>query len=308
MLFSPVLAPGMVFAQLVADPDFNTTVARPAYVKTHPKVLIDEAHANFHTAAGRYKPLADLLSNDGYQVTPLKDKFSVTALKGYHVLVIANALGAGSTSSREWSRDWFEAGAKPAFSEQECDDVREWIHAGGALLLIADHRPFGAAAEILAQRFAVEMSQGYVFDTTNLDTKGDYRNELTFTRENGGLADHPVTQGRDETERINRVMTFVGQSLRGPAGSAAFLRLADTAIDRQDLATSTPEVSAAGRSQGIAMKFGKGRVVILGEAAMLSAQVPLGSKEKEKFGMNAPGIDNRQLALNIMHWLSGLLD
>jgi hypothetical protein len=25
------------------------------------------------------------------------------------------------------------------------------------------------------------------------------------------------------------------------------------------------------------------------------------------FGMNRPGIDNRQLALNIMHWLSGLL-
>lgn len=78
-LFSPVLAPGAVFAQLVADPDFNTTVARPAYVKTHPRVLIDEAHANFHTAAGRYKPLADLLTNDGYQVTPLKDKFSVGA-------------------------------------------------------------------------------------------------------------------------------------------------------------------------------------------------------------------------------------
>ena len=25
-------------------------------------------------------------------------------------------------------------------------------------------------------------------------------------------------------------------------------------------------------------------------------------------GMNCPGIDNRQMALNIMHWLSGLLE
>ena len=25
-------------------------------------------------------------------------------------------------------------------------------------------------------------------------------------------------------------------------------------------------------------------------------------------GMNAPGIDNRQMALNIMHWLSWLLE
>ena len=50
---------------------------------------------------------------------------------------------------------------------------------------------------------------------------------------------------------------------------------------------------------------GGGRVVILGEAAMLSAQV--GGPNQTKFGMNYPGIDNRQLALNIMHWLSGLL-
>jgi hypothetical protein len=29
--------------------------------------------------------------------------------------------------------------------------------------------------------------------------------------------------------------------------------------------------------------------------------------ENEPVGMNYPGIDNKQLALNIMHWLSGLL-
>jgi hypothetical protein len=27
-----------------------------------------------------------------------------------------------------------------------------------------------------------------------------------------------------------------------------------------------------------------------------------------KAGMNVPGSDNRQLALNVAHWLSGLLD
>ncbi|HYN25556.1 MAG TPA: hypothetical protein VES69_10995, partial [Pyrinomonadaceae bacterium] len=68
---------------------------------------------------------------------------------------------------------------------------------------------------------------------------------------------------------------------------------------------SQTSVSAAGRAQGIAFKFGKGRVVVLGEAAMLSAQ--LAGAEKRPMGMNVPGSDNRQLALNIMHWLSGLL-
>ena len=54
------------------------------------------------------------------------------------------------------------------------------------------------------------------------------------------------------------------------------------------------------------MKFGKGRVIVMGEAAMLSAQLITGSRPI-KFGMNRVGTDNRQLALNIMHWLSGLL-
>jgi len=46
-------------------------------------------------------------------------------------------------------------------------------------------------------------------------------------------------------------------------------------------------------------------VVALGDAAMLSAQ--LTGSDDQQFGMNIPDIDNRQLTLNIMHWLSGLL-
>jgi hypothetical protein len=45
--------------------------------------------------------------------------------------------------------------------------------------------------------------------------------------------------------------------------------------------------------------------VVQGEAAMLSAQIA--GPNKEKMGMNAPGIDNRQYAINVMHWLSGVL-
>ena len=89
-----VLATAFVSAQQVADPNFSTRVDRPAYKKKGLKVLFDEAHNNFHTAGGRYKPFATLLSNDGYQVVPNKEKFQATALKGYDVLVISNALGA----------------------------------------------------------------------------------------------------------------------------------------------------------------------------------------------------------------------
>jgi hypothetical protein len=108
---------------------------------------------------------------------------------------------------------------------------------------------------------------------------------------------------------VKRVVSFLGQSLKGPNGSVAFLKLSDSAID---LPTRDGKkgVSAAGRSQGVAFKCGKGRVVVLGEAAMLSAQVVVenGKEPHTPHGMNFPGTDNRQLALNLMHWLSGLTD
>jgi hypothetical protein len=37
------------------------------------------------------------------------------------------------------------------------------------------------------------------------------------------LGDHPITRGRDNSEQVNRVQTFTGQSLKGPEGSTAFL-------------------------------------------------------------------------------------
>jgi hypothetical protein len=47
----------------------------------------------------------------------------------------------------------------------------------------------------------------------------------------------------------------------------------------------------------------------MGEAACLTAQVVTPpSGEVRKVGMNQPGNDNKQLALNIMHWLSGMTE
>jgi len=283
-------------AQQVADPNFDARVAHPAYAKNGPKVLFDEAHNNFHTASGRYKPFADLITNDGYQVTPNKQKFSAETLKGYDILVISNALGAPRMNLPD--------AGNPAFTEAECDAVRDWVKAGGALLLIADHAPMGAANQILAQRFEVNMSKMFTADEQNYDKESENAGFLVYTRESGRLADHAITRGRNDSERVNKIIAFTGQSLKGPADSIAFMKLADTALDLMPGPDNKP-VSAAGRAQGLTMSFGKGRAVVLGEAAMLSAQ--LSGPNQKPFGMNRPGIDNRQLALNIAHWLSGLL-
>ena len=283
-------------AQQVADPNFDVKVAHPAYTRNGPKVLFDEAHNNFHTSTGRYKPFADLITNDGYRVTPNTEKFSAATLKGFDILVISNALGAERMNMPE--------AANPAFTAEECDAVRDWVKTGGALLLIADHAPMGSANQILADRFGVNMSKMFTIDNENYDKDSNNPGFIIYTRESGRLADHLITRGRNESERVNKVFTFTGQSLKGPTESFAFLRLADSAVDAMPGVNTNP-TSAAGRAQGIVMTVGKGRVVVLGEAAMLSAQ--LAGPNKNPFGMNRPGIDNRQLALNIMHWLSGLL-
>jgi len=283
-------------AQQVADPNFDAKVAHPAYTKNGPKLLFDEAHNNFHTAGGRYKPFADLITNDGYQVTPNKEKFSPQILKGFDILVISNALGAERMNMPD--------AGNPAFTEAECDAVRDWVKAGGALLLIADHAPMGAANQILADRFGVDMSKKFTIDKENYDKESNNPGFIVYTRESGRLADHPVTRGRNNAERVNKIITFTGQSLKGPPDSFAFLKLADSAVDVLQGVNENP-ASAAGRAQGILLPFGKGRVIVLGEAAMLSAQ--LAGPDRRAFGMNRPGLDNRQLALNIMHWLSGLL-
>lgn len=279
-------------SQQQADLTFDASVKNPAYTTTHPKVLFDEAHFNFHTTTGRYKPFADLIGNDGYSVTPNKVKFTKESLSGYEVLVIANA-GAAQAASADRTR--------PAFTDEECDAVREWVRAGGALLLIADHSPAGPAAAILAARFDVDMSKGYTGDPVNYEHKAIDSSWIQYSRALKNLGDHPITRGRNASERINRVLSFTGQSLKGPKGSTALLRLSNQAFDVDDPDPQKAKVvSAAGRSQALAMPFGKGRVVVFGEAAMLTAQ-------NTNFGMNYPGTDDRQLVLNVMHWLTGLL-
>lgn len=275
----------------VADPEFDPKVAAPAYTSRQPAVLFDEAHHNLHTTGGLYKPFADLIGHDGYRVEPNKQPITRAALDRYRILVIANAAGDEGEGPKA---------ASPAFTEAECRAIDAWVKAGGALLLITDINHWGAASRRLGVRFGIEMSQGVTVDPRNSVPGMPAR--LVFSREDGLIGDHPITRGRDASERVNRVVTYAGQSLLGPRGSVPFLILGETAVDQYpgDLVA----VRAAGRCQGLAMTHGKGRVVVLGEAGALSAQFGRGGRP---FGMNDPGNDNRQLALNIMHWLSGLI-
>lgn len=295
--------------QQLPDSAFVPAVTQPAFTSRHPRVLFDEAHNNFHRLDGRYRAFAALLRADGSVLSPNPAPFTAGSLKGFDLLVIANAAG----DTLETATD--STVALPAFTPEEVEAVHRWVEGGGALLLIADHTPFGSAAEILSRRFGVDMSKGYTGDSLQAHGSGAATN-IEFTRERKSLGEHPIMEGRGEKERIGKIVAFTGQSLRGPAGSTPLMILSEGSFDipPQFLKLRDPEammahaVPAKGRSMGVALQVGKGRALIQAEAAMLSAQVIVREgKEPYKFGMNQPGLDNQQYALNAVRWLVGEL-
>lgn len=283
-----------------ADNDWVPAVHRPTFTTDHPRVVIDEAHYNSHTARGKYRPFARLLEADGYQVARGEEKLSAERLADATVLVIVNAAGGPKPQilGINLPVPTQKTQEMPAFTAVEIEVVRAWVENGGSLLLIADHAPFGSAAAALAAAFGVRMNQGFV-EVAATDPGQDESGDIVFSGQNRLLGEHPILTGGRSEARIGRVVTFTGQSLDGPPEAAVLLRLPDTAVE---YVPPGPELrqQRAGRAQGLALEWGRGRVVVLGEAGMLTAQVSRGVK----FGMNIPGNDNRQLALNILHWLT----
>ena len=194
--------------------------------------------------------------------------------------------------------------ARPAHREEELDALEQWVREGGSLLLVIDHYPIGGANEALAARFGVDVLNGRTEDAAieenvagrvaGADGQGivSANSALVFDRSRKRIGDHPITCGRNVRERINRVATFGGASLRALSGSTPLLLFSDTSVDL--VGNDVIARSAIGRNQGLALVHDRGRVVILGEAAML-------------FNYEHPTLQNRQFAVNVLRWLAGQL-
>lgn len=280
-----------------ADYGWDPAIATPEFTAEHPRVLIDEGHYNASSAGivGRYWPFAQLLRADGYSVERGNVAFTRGSFDGVQVLVIANASGAPKPQlfGLNIPVRTDKKRSDPAFTASEIQVIQSWVEEGGSMLLIADHAPFGEAAADLGSAFGVVMHKGFV------EVPGESSDPLLFSTENGRLGDHRIVNGDQPSTTVRRVMTYTGQSLDGPAGATVLLRLPDTAVEAVPEGDSLVERSA-GRAQGIALEFGKGRVVVLGEAGMVTAQV----SRRVPYGMNTADNDNRQFTLNVMHWLS----
>ena len=287
-------------AQQQVENEWRPSIARPAYATgIGPRIGIDEAHHNYHTASGRYQPFADFLRRDGYQVKPFSDKLTTSSLQHVDVLVISNPLNA--RNARDWSLP-----TPSAYTADEVKALHEWVEKGGALFLIADHMPFPGGAADVAGAFGVVFSNGYARD-------GRWRGGKPNTFKLGeGLADCGITQGRKSDERVTQVTTFGGSAFKPPPSAIPILVFGPNSVSHETrkalgmlpgIPIDTPVVPVGGWCQGAVLSAGRGRVAVFGEAAMFSAQHA--GPEKRPMGMNAPEArENPQLLLNVMHWLT----
>ena len=296
-------------AQQRPDSAFAPPPFRPAWgASAGPTLCLDEGHHNFHTLDGRFLVFGRLARRDGFHVRALRAEFSAATLAECRILVISNA----QPSDDEWSR--YPSPTPSAFSADEIAAVRAWVHAGGALLLIADHMPLAGAARDLAAAFGAQFTDGFAVkrfaDQGGRDAS--FAVPTLFRTTDGTLPPHPVLRGRDSTEAVTQVRSFTGQAFTVTAPGAAplmvlpsdFVSLEPRVAWRFD--ADTPARPVGGWLQGATLRAGRGRVALFGEAAMFSAQVT--GPDRKPMGMNAPMAEqNARFALNVLHWLAGLL-
>ncbi len=198
-----------------------------------PTVLIDRGHWNRPAGDPKLDGLIRILGWDGYQISRNYQEFVPELLHGAWVLVVSDAMGWKGTL------DLAGLGLHPrAFTAGEVACVRDWVRRGGALFLIADRPPAGAASQSLAGAFGMTLSDAAVAPA-RLNPPGEMLEDVAY------------------------VWSFGGGTVTGPPGSSRFLN-----------------------GQAVAQEFGSGRV------AAVTAELA-GPRRS----------DNRQLILNIMHWL-----
>lgn len=286
----------------VADEAWMPTVSDPAFENNDgPLVLVDAAHGNFHTIDGRYGAFAELLRLDGYRVESA-DKLATDALLNRaDIYVISNALLGGDDA--EWTLP-----TPSVFTPDEIVAIADWVAGGGSLLLIADHMPFPGAAAELANAFGIVFLNGFALEAWDKSGTTDY------IRADGSLADHPITRGRSPEEAVSSVRAFTGQAFRFVSPVEPLMHVSDDwqvllPVEAWEHSASTPYVSARGLIQGGTLHYGDGRVAVFGEAAMFTAQTSVRNGVVRQMGMNHPRApENAQFVLNVLHWLSGLLD
>ncbi len=308
-----------LYGQQVPDSAFRFLNAHPSFpASAGPVVCVDAAHQNFHTLDNRYYAFGKLIRDDGFRTTSLTERLDRAVLADCAVLVIANA---SAVPAGEPGAD-FNA---PAFRSEEITRVLEWVIGGGRLLLVMDHSPWPAAAANLAAALGVVPLNGgatyYMFGelpqpamravAQQEGITADSVRRVLGARGLGTFGDHAILRGRPGVDTpVRTLLTFGGSAFYPARDVRPLLKLAAQATGRgwspERFHEHAPRYVLDGWLVGGARQVGAGRVVVLGEAAMCSAQ--LGGPARYPMGMNNPlAVDNAQFCLNVIRWLASVI-
>jgi hypothetical protein len=261
----------------------------------------------------RLRPsLIETFSSDGYRVVEREGEITEQSLQGVQIMVSASPVAPENAlptelppaTEPELAAQVDAAWRLPtpsAYSVSEIQALVDWVYQGGALLVVVDHMPFPGAVHDLAARFGFELANGHAVPVKEEDRS----RAIQFARADGSLMHHSITQGRNAAERVDVVETYGGAAFRVPAEGLSLMTFGsgyEQVLPKVawQITAETPREPIAGWSQGGIVQAGRGRVAVFTEAGFFMAPPPdeIGSDTRRQ---------NRQLLLNVAHWLSNLL-
>jgi len=273
------------------DTNVNLEVEDPSFeINDGPLIMFDSTHKNFFIQSHLIKPLVDLLLNDGYRVSFLDKEFSKSSLSQAKVLVVITALPFDFATENS-------AANKNTFSENELNELQNWVSNGGSLLAFSEHAPFDQAINPLLRKFDIESSIGTTVDTINYESK--YGPGMIKFENKNLNTNHPILNGKYKVERL---VSFGGSALLG-SKYENILKLDESSFNVKHSTGIGPE--GKGNSQGLAGKYGSGKIAAFGDSNGFTAMVfNMDDGSKMYAGMNTEGYDWKNFVLNTFRWLT----
>jgi hypothetical protein len=293
------------------DLGYRPLLRKPAFAKNGPVMLLDEGHQNLVFNEG----FARLSTADGYKVRRSPSKFTADLLKKANILVILEPGIRGAVAS--------PMAPPPPFTDEEAAVVHDWIMDGGALLFALNG--FAAGPHSVLTKLGVEFNLGFVTDPQLRKASDNTLGSMgyVFSGEQFLSSSHKIILGRSPAEQVRSVVVAGMNGIKTkPEGAASLLQCSEDAqfnpdprqirvVAKSDAVTSNAwaTVPAPHTPIAIAYTLGKGRIVVLGDARMVSATIYYDAanlRDGHYAGLRQG--DNQQFTLNVMHWLSRLLE
>jgi hypothetical protein len=273
------------------DTNVNLKVNDPSFeINDGPLIMFDSTHKNFFIQSHLIKPLVDLLLNDGYRVSFLDKEFSKSSLSQANVLVVITALPFDFATENS-------AADKNTFSENELNELQNWVTNGGSLLAFSEHAPFDQAINPLLRKFEIESSVGTTIDTINYESK--YGPGMIKFENKNLNTNHPIVNGKYKVEKL---ISFGGSALSG-SKYENILKLDENSFNIKHSTGIGPE--GKGNSQGLAGIYGSGKIAAFGDSNGFTAMVfNMDDGTKMYAGMNTEGYDWKNFVLNTFRWLT----